>query len=218
MGAAAISGRRCVIGTLAGTLAIVAIVLSGPHAHAEGEAVGEPRLYLRVGAGPAFNYESRSFSGGSPGASYTGWAPVVDVTVGRRVRPRLVIGGELQVAAVVDRTESYLGGSTPLTDTLHFLDSLSGIADYSLWRYPRVHVGGGIGLLVTTTVDTYMGSAGTDLGFALSIHAGSEWRLRRAWSIGVMGRLTFYGFGSETPAPASSSVGLLPVVLLTFAH
>jgi hypothetical protein len=198
------------------TLAFAAALIAMPPARAAGDAAVTPSLYLRLGAGPAFNYESRTFSGGSPGAGYTGWAPVVDVTVGRRVRPRLVIGGELQLAAVVNRTESYLGGSFPLTDTLHLLDSLSGIADYSLWRHPRIHAGGGIGLLVTTTVDTHMGSVGTDLGFALSIHAGYEWRLRRAWSIGVMGRLIFYGFGSETPPPASSSVGLLPVVLLTF--
>jgi hypothetical protein len=71
---------------------------------------------------------------------------------------------------------------------------------------------------VTTTVDTLMGCAGTDLGFALSIHAGYQRPLRRGWSIGMMGRLTFYGFGSETPAPASSSVGFLPVVLLTFTR
>lgn len=202
----------------AGTLAALAVVLSGARAHAEGEAAGEPRLYLSLGAGPAFNYESRSFSGGSPGASYTGWAPVVDVTVGQRVRPRLVIAGELQLAAVVNRTESYLGGSIPLSDTLNFLNSLSGIADYTLWRYPRLHVGGGIGLLVTTIVDTEMGSTGTDLGFALSIHGGYRWPLRRLWSIGVTARLTFYGVGSQTPSPASSSVGLLPVLLLTFTR
>jgi hypothetical protein len=209
-----ISSRRWV----AGTLAIFTVVLPVSRAHAEGEAAGEPRVYLSLGAGPAFNYESRSFAGGSPGASYTGWAPVIDVMVGRPVRPRLVIAGELELAAVVNRTESYLGASTPLPDTLHFLNSLSGIADYALWRYPRLHVGGGLGLLVTTIVDTEMGSTGTDLGFALSIHAGYQRPLRRRWSIGVMGRLTFYGFGSQTPAPGSSSVGLLPVLLLTFTR
>ena len=119
---------------------------------------------------------------------------------------------------IVDRTESYLGGSYPLSETLHFLDSLSGIADYTLWRHPRFHVGGGIGLLVVTQVDAHMGSIATDLGFALSVHAGWERPLRRGWSVGVMGRLTYYGFGSETPAPAASSVGVLPVLLLTFSR
>ena len=35
---------------------------------------------------------------------------------------------------IVNRTESYLGGSYPLTDTLHFVDSWARIADYTLWR------------------------------------------------------------------------------------
>jgi hypothetical protein len=199
-------------------LALAAALVPAGGARAEGDPASPPRLFLRLAVGPAFDYESRSFSGGSPGGSYTGWAPALDVAVGRRVRPRLVLAGDLQLAAVIDRTESFAGGSYTLGETLHFLDSLSAIADYTLWRYPRLHVGGGMGLLVTTTVDTHMGSAGTDLGFALSIHAGFERPLRRGWSIGVMGRLMFYGFGSETPSPGSSSVGLLPVVLLTFTR
>jgi hypothetical protein len=206
--------RRCVVAALA----LASISLSGLQAHAEGEPPKAPRLFLRLAAGAAFNDESWSPSGGSPGASYTGWAPAVDVAVGRRVRPRLVLAGELQLAAVVNRTESYLGGSYPLTDTLHFLDSLSAIADYTLWRHPRFHGGGGLGLLVTTDVDTHMGSTATNLGFALSVHAGYRRPLARAWSVGVMGRLTFYGFGSQTPPPSASSLGVLPVLLLTFTR
>jgi hypothetical protein len=219
-GAAAISGRRGVVGVLAGALALLAGVVSGPQAWAEGEATSERRNFLSLGVGPAFDHESRTFSGGSPGASYTGWGPVLDVAVGRRVRPRLVIAGDLQLAMIVNRTESYLGGaySIPLTDTLHLLDSLSAIADYTSWRRPSLHAGGGIGLVVATEIDTRMGSTATNLGFALSAHAGWERRLRRGWSVGVLARLTFYGFGCQTPTPASSSVGLLPVVLLTFSR
>ena len=201
-----------------GAVAIAAFVLSGPPARAEAEARNEPRLFLRLATGPAFNYESWSPSGGSPGASYRGWAPALDVAVGRRVRPRLVIAGDLQLAAVVDRAESYLGGSYQLTDTLHLLDSLSAIADYTLWRHPQFHCGGGLGLLVTTDVDTHMGSTAMNLGFALSVHAGYRRRLARAWSIGVMGRVTFYGFGSQTPPPPASSLGFLPALLLTFTR
>jgi hypothetical protein len=201
-----------------GALAMTAVVLSGPRARAEAESPGERRDFLSLGVGPTFNYESRSFSGGSPGASYTGWGPALEVAVGRRVRPRLVIAGDLQLAMIVNRTESYLGGSYPLTETLHFLDSLSGIADYTSWHRPSLHAGGGIGLLVATEVDTHMGSTATNLGFALSAHAGWQRRLRRGWSVGVLARLTFYGFGSQTPTPASSSVGLLPVLLLTFTR
>jgi hypothetical protein len=201
-----------------GALALATVVVSGPQAHAEGEARNEPRLFLRLAAGPAFNYESWSPSGGSPGASYTGWAPVLDVAAGRRVRPRLIIAGDLQLAAAVNRTESYLGGSYPLTDTLHFLDSFSAIADYTLWRHPQFHGGGGLGFVVTTDVDTHMGSTATNLGFAASVHAGYRRPLAGAWLIGVMGRLTFYRFGSKTPPPPASSIGFLPALLLTFTR
>jgi hypothetical protein len=199
-------------------LALGAAAFGASSACAAGEPAAERPTFLSLGVGPAFNHESRSFSGGSAGASYTGWGPVLDVAVGRRVRPRLVLAGDLQLAMIVNRTESYLGASYPLSDTLHFLDGLSGIADYTSWRHPSVHVGGGIGLLVATEVDTHMGSTATNLGFALSAHAGYQRRLRRGWSVGVVARLTFYGFGSQTPTPASSSVGLLPVVLLTFTR
>jgi hypothetical protein len=206
--------RRTSCGAVA-TLSLAGALFSGRQALGESEVPNEPRLFLRLATGPAFNYESWSPDGASAGAGYTGWAPVLDVTVGRRVRPRLVIAGDLQLAAVVNRTESYLGGSYPLADTLHFLDSLSAIADYTPWRHPRFHGGGGIGLLVVTDVDTHMGSAPTTLGFALSVHAGYQRRVSRTLSIGGMVRLTFYRFGSDTPPPSASSVGFLPVVLVT---
>jgi hypothetical protein len=199
-------------------LSVVVTVLSGRQARAEGDTPGEPGLFLRLATGPAWNGESRSFSGGSSGASYTGWAPVLDVAVGRQVSPRLVLAVDLQLAPVVNRTESYLGGSYPLTETLHFLDSLCAISDYTPRRHPRLHLGGGAGVLVMTDVDTHMGSTATHLGFALSVHAGYRRHLARGWSIGVMGRLTVYGVDSDTPAPPASSVGFLPVLLLTFAR
>lgn len=199
------------------TLSVVGAVLAGQQARAEGEAPSKSQLFVRLAIGPAFNYERLS-PDGYAGASYTGWAPVVDVAIGRQVRPRLVLAGELQLAPVIDRTESALGGSYPLTDTLHFLDSLSAISDYTPWRHPRLHLGGGAGVLVVTEVDTNSGDTATHLGFVLSVHAGYRRHLAGAWSIGVMGRLTLYGFGSDTPAPPSSSVGLLPVLLLTFTR
>lgn len=208
---------RTPCGALA-TLSLAGALLAGRQALAESEVPNERRLFLRLATGPAFNHESWSPSGPNAGASYTGWAPVLDIAVGWRVRPRLVIAGDLQLAAVVNRTESYLGGSYPLADTLHFLNMLSAIADYTLWRHPRFHGGGGIGLLVATDVDTHMGSAPTNLGFALSVHAGTQRRFAGAWSIGVMSRLTFYRFGSDTPPPSATSIGFLPALLLTITR
>jgi hypothetical protein len=203
---------------LVATVVAACVGLGGRPARAEGDGSSEPRLFLRLAAGPAFNYESWSPDGGSPGASYTAWGPALDVAVGRRVRRGLVIAGDLQLAMLVNRTESYLGGSYPLTDTLHFVDTLGAVVDYTPWSRPRFHVGGSLGVMAATDVDTHMGSTKTSWGWSLSAHAGVRRHLARAWWVGIMARLTFYRFGSDTPPPSSTSVGLLPVLLLTFTR
>lgn len=187
-------------------------------ARAGGDTGREPRLFVRVAVGAAFDRESWTPSGGTQGARYTGWAPVLELAVGRRLRPRLVIAGDLQLASVVDRTETYRGGSYGLADTLHLLDTLSVIADYGLWRYPRVHVGGGPGLLVVTEIDTQFGGTATNLGGALTGYAEYRRHLGRRWDMGVIAKLTAYAFGSSSPAPSSFSIGILPAVVLTFSR
>jgi hypothetical protein len=200
------------------TAALACAALFGGSAQAGGDPAGEPRLFFRLATGPAFNHESWSPDGGSPGASYTAWGPALDVAVGRRVRRGLVVAGDLQLAMLVNRTESYLGGSYPLTDTLHFVDTLSGLVEYTPWSLPRLHFGGGAGVMAATDVDSHMGSTKTSWGWSLSAHAGVDRRLPRGWSVGVMGRLTLYRFGSDTPPPSSTSIGLLPVLLVTFTR
>ena len=159
-------------------LALVVLFVAAP-ARADVEPAPERRLFIRF-ATARVRLRELDPVGGPPGASYTGWGPALEVTVGRRVRPRLVIAGDLQLAAVVNRTQSYLGGSYPLAGTLHLVDTLSAIADYTLWRHPRFHGGGGIGLLLVTDVDTQMGSTPTNFGFALSVHAGYQGASRAA--------------------------------------
>ena len=86
--------RRRSCGFVVAALSLAGALLSGRQGLAESEGPDEPRLFLRLATGPAFNHESWSPSGPSAGASYTGWAPVLAVAVGGRVRPRLVIAGE----------------------------------------------------------------------------------------------------------------------------
>jgi hypothetical protein len=202
--------------SLTAALAMASAWFAVPPARAD--AVDPPRLFLRGAVGPAFNAERWSPDGGSPGASTTGWAPAVNLAVGWRVRPRLVVAADLQVAPVVNRTESYRGGSYELADTLHFVDTLGVVADVTSWRHPRFHAGGGVGLMAATDVDTHMGSTATNLGVALLAQAGYSRPVGHGCSLGAMARLTFYRFGSEQPAPASTSVGLLPALLLTFTR
>jgi hypothetical protein len=202
--------------SLALVLASAAVALSGRPAGATGDLPPARPLFLELAVGPAFSYESWSPAGPSAGASYTGWGTALEVAVGRRVRPRLVLAADLQLAMIVNRTESYLGGSYPLTDTLDFVDTLGTLVDYTLWSRPRWHVGGSAGLMAATRVDTHMGSTDTSWGWSLSAHAGVRRPLARAWSVGLVGRLTFYQFGSNTQP--GTSVGLLPVVLVDFTR
>lgn len=187
-------------------------------AQATTESPDFSRLFLRLGVGPAFSAERWSPDGGSAGASTTGWAPALNVAAGWRVRPRLVVAAELQIASVVNRTEHYRGGSYELAGTLHVIDTLSAVIDYAFWRQPRFHAGGGLGLMAATDVDTHMGSRATNLGFALSAQAGYRRPLARNWSVGAMARLTLYRFGSDQPPPSSTSVGVLPALLVTFTR
>ncbi len=197
---------------------VTAAVCVGRTAGAADEGPGESRLFLRLAIGPAFDHESWSPGGGSAGASYAGWGPALDVAVGRQVRRGLIIAADLQLATIVDRTESYLGGSYPLSETLHLVDTVGALLDYSPWSHPRIHFGGGLGLMAETDIDTHMGSTETNWGWAVSAHAGFRRHLARNWSVGVMGRLTLYRFGSDTPPPSSTSLGLLPVLFVTFTR
>jgi hypothetical protein len=203
---------------LAAALSFAAVLAANRSVRAGGDALREPRLFVRLAAGPAFDVESWTPSGPSTGASTKGWAPVLDVAVGRRIRPRLAIAGDLQLASVIDRTQSYRGGSYALADTLHLLDAVSVVVDYRLWRYPWLYVGGGPGLLFASDIDTQFGATATNLGGTLTAYAGYRRYVGRGWNMGVIAKLTLYGFASSSPPPSSVSIGLLSLVLVSFGR
>ena len=203
-------------------VACVALALSSGFgarpARAEPPPAPERRLFLRLGVGPAFSYESYRPQAPVPGGSYFGFGPALDVAVGWRILPGLVVGGALQSVGIFDRDERYLGRTYGLADTLHLVDTLGVLADYTFRAHPRLHVGATLGALALTDVDTDMGGAQTGWGLAMSVHAGLQRPLRGRWAIGVLARLTFYQVGSSTPPPESAVTGVLPALLLTFTR
>ena len=48
-------------------------------------------------------------SGGGAGATFGGWGTSLETSVGKSLRPGLIVGGRWQLVAVVDPNESYLG-------------------------------------------------------------------------------------------------------------
>lgn len=86
--------------------------------------------------------------------------------------------------------------------------------DYESW-HPD---GGGLGVVAVTDVDTNLGANTTSWGWAVALHAGVERRVSARWAIGLLGRLTIYRFGTDTPPPSSTSTGVLPTLFVTLAR
>jgi hypothetical protein len=173
---------------------------------------------VRIAAGPAYLHESWHPSGGTGDAVHTGWGPALDVTVGKFVRPRLMVAGSLAIASIINRDETTLGTTYPLDDTLHFVDTATALVDF----YPNpsrgLHAGGALGIAAITEVDTHMGGSQTSWGPIVALHVGWERFVSRRWSAGGMLRLAFYHYGTDTPPPDASANGLLTSLLLTFTY
>jgi len=193
-----------------GALAAAFLVAGGARAAGadDGARVHDGR-FLRVATGLAYLHESWSPSGSAPDAVHTGWGPALEVALGKFVRPRLALAGSIQLATAINRDETTQGMTYPLTDTLHFVDTISALVDFYPDARRGLHLGGSVGFATITEVDTYMGGAQTSWGLAAALHAGHEWFVSRRWSVGGMARLAFHSFGTDTPPPAATANGLL---------
>src|SRR4051794_34707473 len=109
-----------------------------------------PRVHrgrvVRIAAGPAYLHESWQPSDGTGDAVHTGWGPALDLTVGQFVRPRLVVAGSFEIAAIVNRDETTLGTTYKLDDTLHFIDSATALVDFYPDPSRGLHGGGALGI------------------------------------------------------------------------
>jgi len=197
-----------------GRVALVLVLSAAPAARADdGGRVHQGRL-VRVAAGPAYLHESWHPSGGTADAVHTGWGPALDVTVGKFVRPRLLLAGRLQLAGIINRDETTLGMTYSLDDTVHFVDTLSALVDF--YPNPRrgLHFGGTLGIAGVTELDTHMGGTQTSFGFAAALHAGYERFVSKRWSAGGLARIAFHRYGTDTPPPDATANGLLASLLL----
>ena len=174
--------------------------------------------FLRVATGLAYLRESWSASGGAGDAVHTGWGPVLDVAVGKFVRPRLVLAGSVQLTGIINRDETTLGVTYPLDDTLHFVDTLSALVDFYPNPLRGLHFGGSLGLAAITELDTHMGGTQTSWGPVVAAHVGWERFISKRWSAGGLLRLSLYHYATDTPPPEASSNGVLASVLIAFTY
>jgi hypothetical protein len=174
------------------------------------------RFFLRLSAGAAYLRESWSPAGSSPGAVFSGGGPSLELSLGRSVRPRLVVGGLWQLVGVSDPTESYLGTTYDSPGTARLLDVVAAFADY--YPSPRrgFHVGGSAGLLAASNLDRAC-CLRTYWGAALSVRVGYDVFFSRRWSIGAFAELGAYRYSSSEANVSFASYGLLPTLALALS-
>jgi hypothetical protein len=185
-------------------------------ARATPEEGGRPSgLFLQLAAGPAYSRES--WRAGAESAVSSGWGPTLEVTLGRRRASGLAVAGNLRLAGIFNRNETFRGNTYDLSQTLHLVDVLAALVDYRSQRHWHPHFGGSLGLAAVSEIDTYDGHADTSWGFAAALHAGVEPIRRGRWSLGFAVRVSYYHYAANVVPPATFN-GLLPILLLTFAR
>ena len=188
-------------------------VATAPSAPADGGTRSPSGVFLRLSLGAAYLHESWNPSGGSPGAVFSGAGPSLELSIGKRVRPRLVVGGLWQFVAVSDPAESYRGTTYAAPGTDRFLNVVSAFADY--YPSPRrgLHVGGSAGVLAASNFDRSC-CLTTHWGAALSVRIGYDVFFSRRWSVGALAELEAYRYSSSEANISSASNGLLPTLAL----
>jgi len=172
-------------------------------------------FFLRLSLGAVYLHESWNPSGGSPGAVFGGVGTSVEASIGKSIRPGLIVGGLWQLVAVTDPNESYLGTTYVAPRTSRFLDVVAAFVDY--YPNPRrgLHVGGSAGLLAASNLDREC-CLSTHWGTALSVRVGYDVFLSSRWSVGALAQLANYRYSSTEASVSSVSDGLLPTLALAF--
>lgn len=179
-------------------------------------AAPERRLFVRLSLGPTYLAESWTPSGSAPGAAFGGWGTALDVSVGRMIRPRLIVGGRWQAAAFVEPNESYQGTTYVLDRSARFLDTLAAFIDWTPDQRRGLHLGGSLGLIACSNIDANYSTRTTGWGAAAGGQAGYDRRLSARWSIGLLATLAAYRCWTTEAGVASVSDGLLPSLALAF--
>lgn len=175
----------------------------------------DDRFFVRLSPAAVYLHESWNPSGSSPGAVFSGAGPSLELSIGKSIRPRLVVGALWQLAAVLDPTESYLGSTYVTPGTARTLNVVAAFADY--YPNPRrgLHVGGSAGLLAASNIDRAC-CVSTHWGAALSVRIGYDIFLSRRWSVGAFAQLEAYRYSSSEANVSSASNGLLPTLAVAF--
>lgn len=173
-------------------------------------------FFLQLSLGPAYLGESRSYALGGPGENIGGWGTSLETSVGKSVRPGLIVGGRWQLVALVDPNVPYSGVPTAPDESARFLDVIGAFVDY--YPNPRrgFHLGGSVGLLLSTDLDAEYGANTTSFGPAISAQIGYEVYFSSRWSVGALAQLSAYRYSTTEAGVSSVAVGILPTLAVAF--
>jgi hypothetical protein len=174
------------------------------------------RVFVRLAPGVAFLHESWAPSGGAPGAVFSGAGPSLELSVGKSVRPRLVVGLLWHFVAVSEPSESFLGTSYVYPDTFRVLDVVAAFADGHPSPRRGFRVGGSLGAVAASNLDRRC-CLRTNWGPVVSVRVGYDIFLSRRWSAGVVAQLEAYHLWSTEASISSTSTGILPTLALALA-
>jgi hypothetical protein len=180
------------------------------------QTAGGHKLTLRVSAGAAYLHESWTPHDGNPGSVQSGWAPALEVAVGRTLSPRLAIGGVWQSASVFSLAESFAGTDYHLMRVVKLWNLVGAYAEDP--RLPRIPLRAGIalGFVASSFLDAAQEQIDTTYAVAASPYLGYDRRVWRRLSVGALARCTLYRsvFG-DNPASATTT-GVVPSLMVTF--
>jgi hypothetical protein len=198
-----------------GWVALAAAIgfVAGVGGAAWAEAPAPAGFFLRLSPGAAYLHESWTPASGSPGAVFSGAGASLELSIGKRVRPRLVVGGRWQFVAVSDPNETYLGTTYAAAGTDRYRDVVAVFADY--YPSPRrgLHVGGGVGVVVASNLDREC-CFSTYWGGALAVRVGYDVFVSRRWSVGAVAQVEGYRYSSSDSGVSAASNGVLPTLAL----
>ena len=174
----------------------------------------ERRLFTRFGGRRGVRLRELDPDGGAPGASYTGWGPALDV-LGRRIRPGLVIAGDLQLAAVVNRSRELPRHLVRAVGHAAPREHLSAIADYTPRARPGFTSAAGWVSSSSPTSTRNLGANDEPAGAGPSpFTPASSWPRLRAMVDRVIGTVHALPVRLRPAPPSSTStVGFLPIAV-----
>ena len=142
---------------------------------------------------------------------FSGAGPSLELSVGKRVRPRLVVGGLWQFVAVSDPAESYRGTTYVAAGTDRFRNVVAAFGDFYPSARRGLHVGGSVGVVVASNLERKC-CVSTDWGGVVAARIGYDVFFSRRWAVGAVAQVEAYRYSSGEAGVSAATNGVLPTV------